>query len=158
MDNCWLPLALYDIFRHHPVFIYIISNLKYCVTPPFDLNVWFCAGAAAALLLSAFVPNVLAQTAVFLVVSLVCLVLMRPLVRKKDAKAAVPTNADRNVGQTAEVIAAVEPARPGRARLSGVDWAARCDVPLAEGQLAEVVAVEGTTLVLRPAGHTTRAV
>lgn len=33
MDNCWLPLALYDIFRHHPVFIYIISNLKYCVTP-----------------------------------------------------------------------------------------------------------------------------
>ena len=122
------------------------------------VSIWFCAGAAAALLLSAFVPIVLAQTAVFLVVSLVCLVLMRPLVRKKDAKAAVPTNADRNVGQTAEVIAAVEPARPGRARLSGVDWAARCDVPLAEGQLAEVVAVEGTTLVLRPAGHTTRAV
>ena len=122
------------------------------------VSIWFCAGAAAALLLSAFVPNVLAQTAVFLVVSLVCLVLMRPLVRKKDAKAAVPTNADRNVGQTAEVIAAVEPARPGRARLSGGDWAARCDVPLAEGQLAEVVAVEGTTLVLRPAGHTTRAV
>ena len=122
------------------------------------VSIWFCAGAAAALLLSAFVPNVLAQTAVFLVVSLVCLVLMRPLVRKKDAKAAVPTNADRKVGQTAEVIAAVEPARPGRARLSGVDWAARCDVPLAEGQLAEVVAVEGTTLVLRPAGHTTRAV
>ena len=122
------------------------------------VSIWFCAGAAAALLLSAFVPNVLAQTAVFLVVSLVCLVLMRPLVRKKDAKAAVPTNADRNVGQTAEVIAAVEPARPGRARLSGVDWAARSDVPLAEGQLAEVVAVEGTTLVLRPAGHTTRAV
>lgn len=122
------------------------------------VSIWFCAGAAAALLLSAFVPNVLAQTAVFLVVSLVCLVLMRPLVRKKDAKAAVPTNADRNVGQTAEVIAAVEPARPGRARLSGVDWAARCDVPLAEGQLAEVVAVEGTTLVVRPAGHTTRAV
>ena len=122
------------------------------------VSIWFCAGAAAALLLSAFVPNVLAQPAVFLVVSLVCLVLMRPLVRKKDAKAAVPTNADRNVGQTAEVIAAVEPARPGRARLSGVDWAARCDVPLAEGQLAEVVAVEGTTLVLRPAGHTTRAV
>ena len=122
------------------------------------VSIWFCAGAAAALLLSAFVPNVLAQTAVFLVVSLVCLVLMRPLVRKKDAKAAVPTNADRNVGQTAEVIAAVEPARPGRARLSGVDWAARCDVPLAEGQLAEVVAVEGTTLALRPAGHTTRAV
>ena len=122
------------------------------------VSIWFCAGAAAALLLSAFVPNVLAQTAVFLVVSLVCLVLMRPLVRKKDAKAAVPTNADRNVGQTAEVIAAVEPARPGRARLSGVDWAARCDVPLAEGQLAEVVAVEGTTLVVRPAGHSTRAV
>lgn len=122
------------------------------------VSIWFCAGAAAALLLSAFVPNVLAQTAVFLVVSLVCLVLMRPLVRKKDAKAAVPTNADRNVGQTAEVIAAVEPARPGRARLSGVDWAARCDVPLAEGQLAEVVAVEGTTLVLRPAGSGTRAV
>lgn len=123
------------------------------------VSIWFCAGAAVALLFSAFVPNAVAQTAVFLVVSLLCLVLMRPLVRKKDAKAAVPTNADRNVGQTAEVIAAVEPARPGRARLSGVDWAARCDVPLAEGQLAEVVAVVGTTLVLRPSdGSSTRAV
>lgn len=77
------------------------------------VSIWFCAGAAVALLFSAFVPNAVAQTAVFLVVSLLCLVLMRPLVRKKDAKAAVPTNADRNVGQTAEVIAAVEPARPG---------------------------------------------
>ena len=138
--------------------ILLVAFIVAEAAPATLVSIWFCAGAAAALLLSAFVPNVLAQTAVFLVVSLVCLVLMRPLVRKKDAKAAVPTNADRNVGQTAEVIAAVEPARPGRARLSGVDWAARCDVPLAEGQLAEVVAVEGTTLVLRPAGHTTRAV
>ena len=55
MDNCWLPLALYDIFRHHPVFIYIISNLKYCVTPPFDLNVniWFGAPLIMVNVLSA---------------------------------------------------------------------------------------------------------
>ncbi len=122
------------------------------------VSIWFCAGAAVALIVSAFVPSVLAQTAVFLVVSLLCLVLMRPLIRKKDAKALVPTNADRNVGQLAEVIVAVEPGRPGRARLSGVDWAARCDTPLAVGQLARVAQVDGTTLVLQPAGEGTQAV
>ena len=42
------------------------------------VSIWFCAGAAVALLFSAFVPNAVAQTAVFLVVSLLCLVLMRP--------------------------------------------------------------------------------
>ena len=55
MDNCWLPLALYDIFRHHPVFIYIISNLKYCVTPPFDLNVNMRYLTAGMYLLSAVI-------------------------------------------------------------------------------------------------------
>ena len=54
------------------------------------VSIWFCAGAAVALLFSAFVPNAVAQTAVFLVVSLLCLVLMRPLVRKKTPKPRCP--------------------------------------------------------------------
>ena len=59
-------------------------------------------------------------------------------------------NAQSNVGRTASVIAAVTPDVPGRVRLGGVDWRAQSSSALAVGTLCEVVAVQGTTLVVKP--------
>ena len=122
------------------------------------VSIWFCAGAAVALLFSAFVPNAVAQTAGFLVVSLLCLVLMRPLVRKKrQSRGAHKRRPQCGPDSRGDCRRRARAPRAGTP--VGVDWAARCDVPLAEGQLAEVVAVVGTTLVLRPSdGSSTRAV
>ena len=114
------------------------------------VSVWFAIGAAAALVVSAFTSSWLAQTAVFLIVSAVMLVLLRKYAKSRMMPAETPTNADLNVGKIAEVIAAVSPEVPGRVRLDGVDWQARSDARLSANQLCRVLRVEGTTLIVAP--------
>jgi membrane-bound serine protease (ClpP class) len=51
------------------------------------------------------------------------------------------------VGETAEVIQPCDP--EGKVRLRGELWAARSPQPLAAGERARVVAVDGLTLEVR---------
>ena len=69
-------------------------------------TVWFALGALAALLLAAFgVDNLAIQIIVFTLVSLVSLILTRPLVKKWTRKKVQPTNADMVLGEEAVVVA-----------------------------------------------------
>lgn len=111
--------------------------------------IWFAAGALVALLLSLVVDDLLVQVAVFAAVSFLALFVTRPLVKKYIVKAQ-PTNADMNVGRKALVIRAIDPNLPGRVRLDGVDWAARADVAIPEGEWCVVTSVESATLLVQP--------
>ena len=114
------------------------------------VSIWFAAGAAAALIVSGFSSSWTLQITVFVVVSALALAGTRPLIKKQRAAKKQPMNAQSNVGRKASVIAAVTLDSPGRVRLDGVDWRAECDTPLAVGTTCEVVAVNGTTLTVRP--------
>lgn len=110
------------------------------------ISIWFSAGAVAALITCAFTPSLTVQIAVFLIVSAVCLVATRPLVKRYRINRHVATNADSNVGRKARVIVAVSPDVAGRVRLDGVDWLAYSDETLAVDSLCVVTAVEGAKL------------
>ena len=104
-------------------------------------SVWFAVGAAAALL-----------TCVFIVVSALCLLMFRPLAAKLRQKN-VPTNGDRNLGREATVLTTVTADLPGRVRLDGVDWNARCATPgdtLTPGQRCRVTELHSTLLIVEP--------
>lgn len=91
-------------------------------------SVWFAVGAAAALLTCLFTDSFRAQALVFIVVSILCLLAFRPLAAKLRQKI-TPTNGDRNLGREATVLTTVTADLPGRVRLDGVDWNARCVTP-----------------------------
>ena len=91
-------------------------------------SVWCAIGATAALLTCLFTGSLRAQALVFIVVSALCLWAFRPLAAKLRRKA-TPTNADRNLGREATVLTPVTAEVPGRVRLDGVDWNARCATP-----------------------------
>ena len=114
------------------------------------VSIWFCAGAVVALLVSFFVPSVAGQIAVFLVVSGLVLVLLRPYARRRLMVQRVATNADQIVGKQGRMLLALAPPESGRVRVDGVDWNARSETPLAKDALVRVVALEGTTLVVAP--------
>lgn len=114
------------------------------------VSIWFAAGAVAALLSSVITVSVPVQVTIFLVVSLIALIAMRPLVKKSRLLKMQPTNAERNVGRKAVVITAVRPDFPGRVRLDGVDWSACASVPLEVGAVCEVLAVHGAKLEVCP--------
>ena len=92
------------------------------------VSIWFAVGSAAALLSCLLVQSFRVQAAVFIAVSALCLLAFKPLA-KKLRKAPTATNGDRNLGREATVLTPVTAEEPGRVRLDGVDWNARCVTP-----------------------------
>ena len=115
-------------------------------------SIWFAAGAAAALLTCLFTDSFRAQALVFIVVSILCLLAFRPLAAKLRQKI-TPTNGDRNLGREATVLTPVTAEVPGRVRLDGVDWNARCVTPgdrLEPGERCRITEIHSTLLLVEP--------
>lgn len=116
------------------------------------VSVWFAIGAAAALISCIFVDSFRVQAVIFVAVSALCLLALRPLTAKLR-KRPVATNGDRNLGRTAKVLSTVTAECTGRVRLDGVDWNARCATPgdsLAPGELCRVTELHSTLLIVEP--------
>ena len=115
------------------------------------VSIWFAAGSAAALITCLFTGSLRVQSAVFVAVSILCLLAFRPLV-KRLRRPHTATNGDLNIGRTAAALTAVTDAEPGRVRLDGVDWNARA-VPgaaFAPGEKCRVAAIRSTMLIVEP--------
>lgn len=121
---------------------------------PMLVCLWFCLGAIVAFVVSLFIDNILIEVIVFVAVSLLALIALRPLMKKrvnaKDADAL--TDVDTYVGRDVVVTQGIQPGQNGRVRLSDVSWLARTnmDVTIEAGAHARVVKVEGTVLVVEP--------
>ena len=129
------------------VFLLVVETFTVSMT-----SVWFAIGAAAALLTCLFTGSLRAQALVFIVVSALCLWAFRPLAAKLHRKA-TPTNADRNLGREATVLTPVTAEVPGRVRLDGVDWSARCVTPgdrLEPGERCRITEIHSTLLLVEP--------
>ena len=134
----WLAATIFFVFVEASTF-----NL---------VSVWFAVGGAAALISCIFTGSLRVQSAVFVAVSILCLLALRPLTARLR-RPLTPTNGDLNVGRTATILTPVTDDAPGRARLDGVDWNAQA-VPgasFAPGDKCRVAAIRSTTLIVEPA-------
>ena len=106
-----------------------------------------CLGGLAASWLGA---SLLVQFAVFALVSFVCLLVTRPLVRRLRPAAPKGLDADGNLGRTGLVLTPIRPGCEGRVRVDGVDWRAASSTSLEAGTRCRVTAVGATTLTVEP--------
>ena len=116
------------------------------------VSVWFAAGSAAALLCCLFTHSFRVQAVVFIAVSILCLLALKPLCARLR-KPPTATNGDRALGREAVVLTPVSAEAAGRVRLDGVDWNARCATPgdtLAPGQSCRVAEIHSTLLIVEP--------
>ena len=115
-------------------------------------TVWFAAGALVSLLLASFgVDNLAIQIIVFTLVSLVSLILTRPLVKKWTRKKVQPTNADMVIGEEAVVTETINNTDgKGLAKVNGAVWSARSadDSVIPAGKTVTVKAIEGVKLIV----------
>ena len=89
-------------------------------------TIWFAVAAAISFVLSLFSINVYVQIIVFFVVSILLLVLTRPLIAKTLVKQKEKTNADKIIGAKALVIEEInELAGTGQIKISGMVWSAK---------------------------------
>ncbi|MDR0890123.1 MAG: NfeD family protein [Oscillospiraceae bacterium] len=108
------------------------------------LSVWFIGGSLAGLIVALAGGEIWLQVVVFFAVTAVLLFSLRPLTRKYVAPKKTLTNAAANIGKTAVVIEAIDTLYgTGAVKISGVQWSAKSDAPIAEGSLVRITAIEG---------------
>ncbi|GGY43999.1 NfeD family protein [Parvularcula lutaonensis] len=105
-----------------------------------------------------FTPSGAGEWLLFAVLTVVLTLAARAmgLKRRPSPDDTRPFNrADSRVGQHARAIAAFEAGR-GRVRLGDTDWQARSPVPVAAGDDVVITDVDGSVLVVAPAGTQTQ--
>ena len=115
------------------------------------VSIWFVVGGAAAAVTCLFTDNILIQSVVFLVVSLLCLIATRPFVKKFNAKKKQPTNSDRLIGRVGIVTMDVVNIKgEGQVNVDGKIWSAKSadDREIKTGANVRVTSIEGVKLVV----------
>lgn len=116
-------------------------------------SIWFAIGAAIAFVLSFFVESVWVQVAVFTVISLAAMALIRPLAQRYLTPKTEATNADRVIGREGVVTQEIDNLRAsGQVSVAGVEWTARSekDALIPTGAKVTVLRIEGVKVVVRP--------
>ena len=116
-------------------------------------TIWFAIGALTAFFASLFGASFWIQIILFLVVSLVVLVVYRPLAVKYVNSRRTKTNVDDLVGKEAKVTEKIDNLnQTGRVVLNGMDWSARTTIggTIDVDTIVKVVEVQGVKLIVEP--------
>ena len=87
------------------------------------VSIWFAVGALVASVVSLFLDNWVIQVAVFGLVSLLILVILKPFMKKFKGQK-VATNLDRVIGQIGIVTEEIQKLVPGEVKVGGRYWTA----------------------------------
>lgn len=113
------------------------------------VTVWFAIGAFASLITSLYTDSIIIQLIVFLVVSVISLLITKPLMKKLKIKEIIPTNSDRVIGEIATVTKEIEKDKYGEVKVLGNIWTACCDEKVAVGVKVKVLAIDGVKLIVK---------
>lgn len=114
--------------------------------------IWFAVGALAACVTSLFTGNWIIQAIVFIVVTVVVLIFLRPIAMKYINNKAEKTNVESMEGKIGKVISEIDNINArGMVQIDGMDWTARSqeNEAIAEGTLVEVISVEGVKVIVK---------
>ena len=114
--------------------------------------IWFAAGALGALLVAVLGGPVWLQVVVFLLVSALTLVLVRPVAAKLLTPGISPTNADRILSQIALVTQDIDNiAETGQVKIYGQSWTARSEngEPIPAQTRVRILRIEGVKVFVR---------
>jgi len=115
-------------------------------------TIWFACGSLVAGVVSMFGVSFRYQVIVFVVVSLLILILLKPSLEKLFNQQRLKTNYEGIIGLEAKVIETVDNnAAKGVAILNGQEWTARAvsdDMIIEAGRKAKIIKISGVKLIL----------
>jgi len=115
------------------------------------VSIWFGIGAIIALIGELLGLSQPMQIALFTVISIVCVVITRPLAKKYLRGNIVKTNYDRAIGKHCLVTETITPDNKGEVKVMGTLWMATSlnNEIINVGEYAEVVSIEGAHVVVK---------
>ena len=112
------------------------------------VSIWFAVGALVASVVSLFLDNWVIQVAVFGLVSLLILVILKPFMKKFKGQK-VATNLDRVIGQIGIVTEEIQKLVPGEVKVGGRYWMATANKKIKKDTKVKVESIDGVKLVVR---------
>lgn len=115
------------------------------------VSIWFVFGALAALIAGLIGANFLIQVIVFAIVTMIALVLTRPLVKNASFFKKEETNAGRFVGKEGIVTVRINNLEnEGQVSVLGSSWSARSwdGTPIEENERVVIEKIEGVKLIV----------
>lgn len=137
MSIFWLVLA-------------VVLGVFEAITPQL-VSIWFALGAVGGCVTSLITDKIWIQIVVAVVITLISLVLTRPLAKRITTVKKTNTNSDRNIGKTAVVIADIDNINAvGQVKVGYTVWSAKSvnDAVIAKDTKVIVKAIEGAKLVV----------
>ncbi len=117
------------------------------------VSIWFAGGALVACFLDMAGIHVIVQVVVFLVVSLLLVLVTRPLAKKCLNTNRTKTNYEGIIGKVVRVTEKIDNFNnTGTALVNGQEWTARSEsdnITIEQGQLAQVVNIKGVKLIVK---------
>ncbi len=114
-------------------------------------TIWFAGGALVAFLASYIGFGIVVQVLVFLIVSILLLVLTRPLAVKFFNKDRQKTNAESLIGQKAVVKEEINTLQAtGRVEVNGMEWSAKTEESdiIAVDTVVMIKGIQGVKLIV----------
>ncbi|MEG0592273.1 MAG: NfeD family protein [Coprobacillus sp.] len=130
--------------------ILVVSVIVEAIT--IDLvSIWFGVGALCALISEALGLSQTIQITVFAVVSIICIIGVRPVSKKYLRGNTIKTNLDRTIGQHCLVTEKITADNKGEVKVMGTLWMASSlnNESIDAGEYAEVVSIEGAHVVVK---------
>lgn len=115
-------------------------------------TIWFAGGALVAFLVSLLGANILVQSILFIVVSVILLAFTRPWAAEYFNKDRARTNADSLIGETGIVLEEIDNLKAqGMVSIRGQEWTARAvnDTVISKGTQVEIVEISGVKLLVK---------
>ena len=115
-------------------------------------SIWFAAGGLAALVVAMCGGGPVFQVITFIIVSLIALVITRPLTKKYINSNKVSTNADRAIGEEVRVLERISNLdQSGMVMVHGQEWTARTEDDkeiIEQGELVRIIRISGVKLIV----------
>ncbi len=131
--------------------ICIVSIALEVATSATLVSIWFALGAAFALGALMLNLSFTVQIIVFFAVSILLFFTIRPLFIKSMRGNTVATNADRIISERTTLLKEISQDKLGELKINGLIWNAVSvdEKPINEGALVEILAIEGSKLIVK---------
>ena len=139
------------------IVVIVVACIMEWLTQVQLISIWAALGGVVALILELAGLGKEIQVVVFFAVTILAIVLTRPLAKKMTSFIKTPTNADMNIDKIGKVTKIVdEELGIMRVKVENNDWSATTENKsvLPVGTEIVVQAIEGVKLIVKPVGET----
>lgn len=132
--------------------IWILAAGLLAIIEAFTLGlttIWFAGGAVCASAAAMFGAPVIVQIAVFLAISVLLLVITRPIVKRRLNDRTEKTNVEAIIGQEGIAEEDISQYVNGQVRADGKIWSATCETgEIKKGKVVIIKSIKGVTLTV----------